>query len=642
MATPSLSKPPGKAPDSKKITYRNPWAWVSTLYLAEGLPYVVVMTVAVIMYKGMGISNTDIALYTSWLYLPWVLKPLWSPIVDILKTRRMWIWVMQIIIGGGLAGVALTIPTANFFQYSLAFLWILAFSSATQDIAIDGFYMLATTEKEQAFFVGIRSTFYRISTIFGQGLLVILAGYIQDHSGLPKVGLHVDAKPGTALIQSINPAPLAETALDGDLRIVTIPDSITIDPQPRPKAEVKALIDSAHSNNVHFAFYPTEQKATAPASTNSTVTPLQPAATNAPNFLEAFLRKNFAPEPKTKSAVAGNVGLVSLRLSKKPEKDVVVSLGSKVGMGLGGGDDKSFSVAEGTRLVFNPENWNQPALAVIQLDPKLKTAASTLMEVRSGNIPLAWLVTLMILASMFLFFGIYHRFILPWPASDKPGTADTLQKFMKEFLHTFGTFFGKKKIGFLLLFLLFYRFAEAQLVKMVAPFLLDAREVGGLGLTTGQLGFVYGTIGIAALTCGGLTGGMVASKKGLKFWLWWMVLAIHLPDAVFVYLAYTLPDNFWIINLCVAIEQFGYGFGFTAYMLYMIHIARGQHSTAHYAICTGFMALGMMIPGMFSGWLQEIIGYQHFFIWVMLSTIPGFFVVKFIPLDAEFGKKTTN
>jgi len=238
-------------------------------------------------------------------------------------------------------------------------------------------------------------------------------------------------------------------------------------------------------------------------------------------------------------------------------------------------------------------------------------------------------------------FGVYHRFILPYPVSDKPGESHSIPDFIAEFFRTFGSYFRKEKIGFLLLFLLFYRFAESQLVKMVAPFLLDGREKGGLGLTTGQVGFVYGTVGIAALTFGGLLGGMVAARKGLKFWLWWMVLAIHLPDAVFVFLSYAQPDNFWIINLSVAIEQFGYGFGFTAYMLYMIYISRGKHPTAHYAICTGFMALGMMIPGMFSGWLQDIIGYQHFFVWVLLATIPGFLVVTLIPLDAEFGKKTT-
>src|SRR5688572_24396835 len=184
-------------PETKPTT-RNPWTWVPSLYVAEGLPYVLVMTVAVVMYKGLGISNTDIALYTSWLYLPWVIKPLWSPVVDILRTRRWWIWVMQLLIGGGLAGVAFTIPTSNFFQYTLAFFWLLAFSSATHDIAADGYYLLATTEKEQSFFVGIRSTFFRISMIFGQGLLVILAGLIQSNTGLPKVDLRVEVQPGLA------------------------------------------------------------------------------------------------------------------------------------------------------------------------------------------------------------------------------------------------------------------------------------------------------------------------------------------------------------------------------------------------------------------------------------------------------------
>src|SRR5947199_4493870 len=227
------------------------------------------------------------------------------------------------------------------------------------------------------------------------------------------------------------------------------------------------------------------------------------------------------------------------------------------------------------------------------------------------------------------------------PVGDRTGTDSSLLIFLREFFSTFGAFFRKERIAILLLFLLFYRFAEAQLVKLVTPFLLDGREVGGLGLTTAQVGLIYGTIGVIALTCGGLLGGMLVSRQGLKYWLWPMVLIMHLPDATFVYLAYAQPDNFTIINLCVAIEQFGYGFGFTAYMLYMIYIARGQHSTAHYAICTGFMALGLMLPGMWSGELQKFLGYPHFFIWVMLATIPGFIVTALIPLDREFGRKTS-
>ena len=417
---------------------RSPWAWIPSLYLAEGLPYVTVMTVAVIMYKGLGISNRDIALYTSWLYLPWVIKPLWSPMVDLLRTRRRWIWTMQLVVGTGLAGVAWTIPTTHFFQYTLAFLWLVAFSSATHDIAADGFYMLGNSERTQAAFSGVRNTFYRVANITGQGLLVMLAGTIHE---------------------------------------------------------------------------------------------------------------------------------------------------------------------------------------------------------RTGNLTFAWSVTFGTLAALLAGLGIYHWFVLPQPASDRAGAAGDAGRFVKEFLATFTAFFRKPGLAALLLFLLLYRFAEAQLVKMVAPFLLDARAAGGLGLTTKEVGLVYGTIGVIALMGGGLLGGFLISRRGLKFWLWPMVFAMHLPDAVFVWLAYAQPQNLFVIGAGVAAEQFGYGFGFAAYMLYMIYAARGEHRTAHYAICTGFMALGMMLAGMWSGWLQEQIGYPHFFVWVLLATIPSFAVVRTIRLEAEFGRK---
>src|SRR5439155_10657132 len=182
----SLARPATQVSDEPAVA-RGPWAWIPTLYLAEGLPYVVVMTVSVIMYKGFHVSNTDIALFTSWLYLPWVVKPLWSPVVDILGTRRNWIWVMQLLIGAGLAGVALALPGPHFFRWTLVLFWLMAFNSATHDIAADGFYILATTEKQQAFFVGVRSMFYRIATIFGQGLLVVLAGTLETRTGNPRL-----------------------------------------------------------------------------------------------------------------------------------------------------------------------------------------------------------------------------------------------------------------------------------------------------------------------------------------------------------------------------------------------------------------------------------------------------------------------
>jgi PAT family beta-lactamase induction signal transducer AmpG len=614
-----------------KPIHRNPWAWIPTLYLAQGLPFAVVNTMSVIMYKSLGISNADIAFYTAWLYLPWVVKPLWSPVVDILRTRRWWIWMMQLLLGAGFAAVGLSIPLPLFFKATLVFFYLVAFSSATHDIAADGFYMLALNEKQQAFFVGIRSTFFRISMITGQGLLVILAGYIQTHTGLPKVELEITAKPGAALVRTFDPANLpAAAAAEGDLHVQVDRAALEINPQPRTKPEIIAIIAWAREWNSTNQFLRMQQQARVAARKDEspswwTRTVSEP--------LGKFLKERFGPETRTKTDVAGNIGVVSLHLSKPPGREIVVTPAFKKG-------DKSVSLAEGSRLVFDDSNWNKWALVVLQLDPKLKTETSAIFELRSGNIPLSWTITFAVLVGLFALFGVYHKIVLPIPESDRPGEAQNILAFIREFFKTFGAFFSQERIGILLLFLLLYRFGEAQLMKLVAPFLLDTREAGGLGLTTGQVGFVYGTIGIIALTAGGLLGGFVASRHGLKAWLWPMVFIIHLPDAMFIYLAYAQPDNLFVISAAVAVEQFGYGFGFTAYMLYMIYIARGAHKTAHYAICTGFMALGMMIPGMWSGWLQELIGYQHFFVWVILATIPSFLVALLIPLDKEFGKKT--
>jgi len=305
--------------------------------------------------------------------------------------------------------------------------------------------------------------------------------------------------------------------------------------------------------------------------------------------------------------------------------------------------DKSISLIEkqgaGNRLEFNDQNWNRPALAMIRLDPKLEDITRAKFLAQSGNIPLAWSVTFFFLAGLFVLYFVYHKFILPFPDSDRPSTKERSSKFISEFIKTFVLFFKKDRILAILGFLLLYRFAESQIVKLASPFLLDTRELNGLGLTTGEVGFVYGTVGLVMLTIGGLLGGFLAAKHGLRFWIWPMAIAINLPDLVYVYLSQSLPDSFFIINLCVGIEQFGYGFGFTAYMLFMIYASQGEHETAHFAITTGFMALGMMIPGMYSGWLQEIIGYENFFVWVVIATIPSFLILLFIPLDKDFGKK---
>jgi PAT family beta-lactamase induction signal transducer AmpG len=413
------------------------WRWIPTLYFGQGIPYVVVMTLSVVMYKNLKVSNTDIALYTSWLYLPWVIKPLWSPLVDLFRTKRFWIVCLQFVVGASLALVALTIPGPAFFRGTLAVFWLMAFSSATHDIAADGFYLLAMPQHQQAAFVGVRSTFYRLAMIAGQGGLVYLAGTLQ--------------------------------AITGD-------------------------------------------------------------------------------------------------------------------------------VIRAWSLVF-------------------------------------WLV-----AAFFIILGVYHLVVLPKPAGDH--AVKPYARLAVGYFSVFAEFFRKKGIGTILGFLLLYRFAEAQLLKLVTPFLLDAREVGGLGLTTQQVGVLYGTIGVIALTLGGLVGGYVISRCGLKRLLWPMIITMHAPNLVFIFLAATQPASLFLIGGALAVEQFGYGFGFTAYMLYMMMIAEGEHKTAHYAICTGFMALGMMLPGMAAGWIQDHLGYLNFFLWICVATIPSFAAAALVKVDAAFGKKT--
>ncbi|MDP1580578.1 MAG: MFS transporter [Candidatus Didemnitutus sp.] len=412
------------------------WSWIPTLYFSQGIPYVVVMTLSVVMYKNLKLSNTDIALYTSWLYLPWVIKPLWSPVVDLFRTKRFWIVSLQLAIGAAFALVALTIPAPHFFQLTLAMFWLLAFSSATHDIAADGFYMLALPAHQQAAFVGVRSTFFRLAMIAGQGGLVYLAGYLQDYT---------------------------------------------------------------------------------------------------------------------------------------------------------------------------------------------------------GDVARAWTLVFGLLAGLAVVAGLYHALVLPQPPTDH--AVRQRGRLMADFVAVFGAFFRKPGLGVMLGFLLLYRFAESQLLKLVTPFLLDGRDVGGLALSTQQVGLAYGTIGVLALTGGGLLGGYVISCYGLKRLLWPMIFAMNVPNLIFVALAWWQPSAVAVIGAALAVEQFGYGFGFAAYLLTMIMFAEGEHKTAHYAICTGFMALGMMLPGMAAGWIQEQLGYQNFFLWVMACTIPSFAACAFVKIDPAFGKK---
>ena len=422
----------------KEVMRPAPWAWVPTLYFAEGLPYVIVITLSVVMYKQLGMGNAEVAYYTGWFYLPWLIKPLWSPFVDLLRTKRWWIVTMQLLMGAGMAGIAFTLPMASYLQWTLAIFWLLAFSSATHDVAADGFYMMALDEGKQSFFVGIRSTFYRLATLAGQGGMLIMVDWLlQRHGG--------DAE----------------------------------------------------------------------------------------------------------------------------------------------------------------QAWTQAFYGV---------------------------------AALFIAVGAYHVWMLPRPQTDTRRDFAT-RDLMKEFAHTFITFFQKEGMLPALLFMLLFRFPEAQLSKMSIPFLMDPLTEGGLGLTLEQIGIIQGTLGPVGLTLGGILGGICISRGGLKRWLWPMVWAISLPDIVYVYLSFVQPDSLFITASCLFIEQFGYGFGFTAYMLFLIYYARGTHETAHYAIATAFMAAGMMLPGMLSGVMQEWMGYKGFFIWIMACCAVTFIVSAFLKIDKDFGKK---
>ena len=583
--------------------HARPWRWVPSLYFAEGIPYILVNTLSVIFYKRMGISNAEIALYTSWLYLPWVIKPFWGPVVDMLKTKRFWILLMQLVVGAGLAGVAFTIPTDRFLQFTLAFFWLLAFSSATHDIAADGFYMLGLSKHDQAFFVGVRSTFYRLAMLTGQGLLVIIAGHFEAKTGLPPVEVLVHTLEG-ATSPAFDPEqlPLEQDSIDQieGKTFFFYNDRVEIGIEKVSKSQEAILIAAVDQWNSSHGFYPFEEGSGVSAAGQE---------------------------------LTGNIGYTWFRISQKPEpgENIVMNFSFDKG-------DKSISLARSYRFEFNEENWEVPAFAVFRLDSKLEKVSSASFTGLSGNIQYAWSVVFFIVALLFVGFHIYHRFSLPRPEADQSSQGNE-GGFLKEFFVTFLVFFRKKRIAVILIFLLVYRLGESQLLKMASPFLLDSNEAKGLGLTTGDLGLIYGTIGIIALSLGGIIGGIAASRQGLKYWLWWMVAAMNLPNLVYVFLSYLLPSSLWVVGASVALEQFGYGFGFTAYMLYMIYVSDGKYKTAHFALTTGFMALGMMIPGMISGWLQELIGYQHFFIWVMICTIPAFLVIPFLKIDPDFGKR---
>ncbi|MBQ2412702.1 MAG: hypothetical protein II313_04675 [Anaerotignum sp.] len=249
------------------------------------------------------------------------------------------------------------------------------------------------------------------------------------------------------------------------------------------------------------------------------------------------------------------------------------------------------------------------------------------------------LLALVLSAAIFAAVTLYHTWGLPSPASDSRASNTSAGDIIREFRRTFATFFRKKGIWVAMLFMLLYRLPEAFLVKMMNPFLLDSVDEGGLALSTEAVGVIYGTIGVAALTVGGILGGLAAARWGLKKALWPMALSLTLPCLSFVFLAAFQPENLWVTGICVAFDQFGYGFGFTAYMLYLIYFSDGEFKTAHYSLCTAFMALSMMLPGMVAGYIQEAIGYTNFFIFVMVCCLVTVAVTMSVKVDSEYGKK---
>jgi len=633
---------------------KSPWSWVPTLYFAEGLPYVAVMIISVIMYKRLGISNTDIALYTGWLYLPWVIKPFWSPFVDLAKTKRWWTVAMQAILAVAFAGIAFTIPASLFFQLTLAFFWLSAFTSATHDIAADGFYMHALSEHQQSLYVGIRSTFYRIATVAGQGLLVILAGYIETSTGLAPAKITVQASPeyANALVvpefasgrqiaacenNSTNNAGADKGSRDLCFELTAPVLKAGITPEGgntvEAKARVAAITDSVCALNEANGF----AKKVVSATNAQTVQAKEDDNKGIGAAFTAWVHDTFGEADRQVSDAVGNVAVVGVRLNARPEdgRTVVVNFSFKSG-------DQSIALDQSrcpTRFEFTPDNWDKTAYLLFHIDPKLTSATSASFVGTSGDIPLAWLVAFAVLSAFFLACAVYHSCILPRPATDHAARNVTAGNIVREFLATFKSFFAKPQAGVAILFMLLYRLPEAQLVKLINPFLLDPIDKGGLGLTTGQVGFVYGTVGIIGLMLGGIIGGIVAARGGLKRWLWPMAWSMSLTCLTFVYLSYFQNHSLFVVNACVFIEQFGYGFGFTAYMLFLIYFSEGEHKTSHYAICTGFMALGMMLPGMAAGWLQETIGYRHFFVWTMLCCLCTIAVCMFVKIDPKFGMK---
>jgi len=545
---------------------RSPWAWIPTLYFFQGIPYSIVMITSGLIYKTMGISIASFAFWTSVLYLPWAIKPLWSPYIDVVSTKRNWVIWTQLLLGAAFIAAGMVMPLAFFYPISLAVFAIIAISSASHDIAADGFYMYALDQHKQAFFVGIRSTFYRFAMLTALGLIPVLAGTIQKNTGLESVTFETrSVLPGE--FTPFNPSEVQITQAEGEPVVLIFPRDLKVPVYQ----EGKSALDSA---------------------------------------------------------------VIYVALSAPPEEGetVVVNIARK-----SGSKDIDLSKNQTGRFEFTSSNWNKPVAVSVKVNHNLTGEASSQFLVTAGSIAFSWTVSLVVLGFVLLALAIYNRIMMPHP--DEKKTSEKMG--WSVYKEVFVSFFSRPGVIPALIFFLLYRLGESQLVKVATPFLVDSRSAGGIGLTSAQYGIAYGTIGMLCLTLGGILGGITASKLGLKKVILIMALCMNLPISVYIYLSQVqpMPGNI-TIYLAIALEQFGYGFGFTAYMLYMLHyVGESKYKTAEYAIGTSLMALGMMLPGMISGTMKEALGYQHFFIYVILCSIPGLIAIKFLKIDPAFGIK---
>jgi len=546
---------------------RSPWSWIPTLYFFQGIPYSIVMITSGLIYKTMGISIGSFAFWTSLLYLPWAIKPLWSPYIDVVSTKRNWVIWTQLLLGVAFIAVGIAMPFSFFYPLTIGIFALVAVSSASHDIAADGFYMYALDQHKQAFFVGIRSTFYRFAMLTALGLLPVIAGLVQKNTGLESVSFEAKSVHPDGYV-AFDPSGINITKKEGKPSILIFPPGLQV-----------------------------------------------------PIF------------EKGKSGLDSAVIYIALSAPPEQGETVVVNVARK-----SGSKDIDISKKQTGRFEFTSLNWNKPVKAAIKINHNLTNETSSGFMITAGNIAFSWTVALSIIGILLLMIAIYNRMMLPHPIENNYREKIGWNVYKDVFV----SFFTKPGIVPALIFFLLYRLGESQLVKVATPFLVDSRSSGGIGLTSAQYGIAYGTIGMVCLTLGGILGGMTAAKFGLKRLIYVMAFCMNIPISVYIYLSFVQPMPGDIsIYLAIALEQLGYGFGFTAYMLYMLHfVGESRYKTAEYAIGTSLMALGMMLPGMISGSMKESLGYQHFFIYVILCSIPGLIAIKFLKIDPAFGIKT--